>query len=86
MNVKHLIILFFIYPLKHTFAQLPIGFDTLSVIENNKILYSAISGGINSSVCAGKNGFITTMKIPSMEIIKEHAELSVDTYFCAVRP
>lgn len=30
-------------------AQLPVGFDTLSVIENNKTLYSATCGGLNYS-------------------------------------
>lgn len=31
------------------FSQLPVGYDTLSVIENGKILYSATCGGINYS-------------------------------------
>ncbi len=43
------IILFFILVSKFALAQLPVGFDTVSIIENNKILYSSVSGGLNYS-------------------------------------
>ena len=31
------------------FAQLPVGYDTLKVIENNQVLYSSTCGGLNHS-------------------------------------
>ncbi|GAB4451532.1 MAG: hypothetical protein OHK0036_12060 [Bacteroidia bacterium] len=65
----------------------------ITIDEQNNVLYvpsrNLVGNGIpphHSSVCNGKNGFITTLKIPSLEILKEHIELSVDTYFAKVRP
>lgn len=40
----------------------------------------------HSSVCNGKNGFVTILQLPDMSIKKERIELSVDTYFAKVRP
>lgn len=65
----------------------------IAIDEANNLLYvpsrNLTGQGIpphHASVCTGKNGFITVLNIPSMSIKKSRIELSVDTYFAAVRP
>ncbi|GAB4206292.1 MAG: hypothetical protein Fur0023_16010 [Bacteroidia bacterium] len=45
---KIFVFLYFTF-LKSLLAQLPVGYDTLSIFENNKILYSPTCGGLNYS-------------------------------------
>ena len=65
----------------------------IAIDESRKLLYvpsrNLVGQGIpphHSSVCTGKNGFISILKIPDMTIQKSRIELSVDTYFAKVRP
>ncbi|GIV26572.1 MAG: hypothetical protein KatS3mg027_0386 [Bacteroidia bacterium] len=47
--MRPIIVFFTIFLYWYSFSQLPVGYDTLSVIENGKTLYSSTSGGINYS-------------------------------------
>ncbi len=65
----------------------------ICVDEKNHVLYvpnrNMVGQGVpphHSSVCTGKNGFLTVLNIPSLEIKKSYIELSVDTYFAKVKP
>ncbi|MCX7728809.1 MAG: T9SS type A sorting domain-containing protein [Bacteroidia bacterium] len=47
--MQNFLLLFLLVMTSSTFSQLPVGYDTLTVFENNKVLYSSACGGINYS-------------------------------------
>lgn len=47
--MKNRFLVFFILVGGEYFSQLPVGYDTLQVLENGKVLYSSVCGGINYS-------------------------------------
>lgn len=65
----------------------------IAIDEANNLLYvpsrNLVGTGIpphHSSICNGKNGFVSILQLPDMSIKKQRIELSVDTYFAKVRP
>lgn len=47
MMMKNLFLVCLILLSGRYFSQLPVGYDTLRVLENGKVLYSSVCGGIN---------------------------------------
>ncbi|GIV26571.1 MAG: hypothetical protein KatS3mg027_0385 [Bacteroidia bacterium] len=65
----------------------------IAIDEKNKLLYIPsrnITGtGVpphHSSVCGGKNGFVSILELPTLNVRKSKIELSVDAYFAKTRP
>jgi YVTN family beta-propeller protein len=65
----------------------------LCIDEQNDLLYvpsrNLTGSGVpphHSSVCNGRNGFVSIIKLPDLSILKDNIELSVDTYFAKTRP
>lgn len=79
----------------YTTRKVYVGYQPhgIALDEKNNLLYvpnrNLVGSGLPSyysSLCTGRNGFVSVLNIPSLSIKKEHIELSVDTYFAKVRP
>ncbi len=79
----------------YTTQKVYVGYQPhgIAIDKKNKLLYltsrNIIGTGIpphHSSVCAGKNGFVSILELPSLNIRTSKIELSVDSYFASVRP
>ena len=79
----------------YTTQRVYVGYQPhgIALDEKNNLLYvpnrNLAGSGMpphHSSLCTGRNGFVSVLDIPSLSIKKEHIELSVDSYFAKVRP
>ncbi|HPQ07974.1 MAG TPA: hypothetical protein PK995_01960 [Bacteroidia bacterium] len=79
----------------YTTQKVYVGYQPhrICIDEKNKVLYlpnrNLIGNGVpphHTSVCNGKNGFVTILNLPDLSIKKNQIELSIDTYFAIPRP